>query len=104
MEGKEKVIDGVALTDRRAIPGVVGVVDADWDRLERREVPRNVFPTDTHDLESMLLFSGALALTGSYAPGFLIGGVPENFGISARLPGSPLIPAFPLTRGKGWKS
>ncbi len=28
-------------------------------------------------------------------PGFLIGGVPENFGISARLPGSPPIPVAP---------
>lgn len=27
------------------------------------------------------------------APGFLIGGVPENFGVSARLPGSPPTPA-----------
>ena len=27
-------------------------------------------------------------------PGFLIGGVPENFNISARLPGPPPIPAF----------
>ena len=27
------------------------------------------------------------------APGFLIGGVPENFGVSARLPGTPPIPA-----------
>jgi UDP-N-acetylmuramate: L-alanyl-gamma-D-glutamyl-meso-diaminopimelate ligase len=27
------------------------------------------------------------------APGFLIGGVPENFGISARLPGAPAFPA-----------
>ena len=33
-------------------------------------------------------------------PGFLIGGVPENFGISARLPGSPPIPSFPLQGGR----
>jgi UDP-N-acetylmuramate: L-alanyl-gamma-D-glutamyl-meso-diaminopimelate ligase len=35
------------------------------------------------------------------APGFLIGGVPENFGISARLPGSPPIPTFPHQGGRG---
>ena len=35
------------------------------------------------------------------APGFLIGGVPENFGISARLPGRPPIPAFPRHGGRG---
>ena len=34
------------------------------------------------------------------APGFLIGGVPENFGVSARLPGSPPIPAFPREGGR----
>jgi UDP-N-acetylmuramate: L-alanyl-gamma-D-glutamyl-meso-diaminopimelate ligase len=34
------------------------------------------------------------------APGFLIGGVPENFGISARLPGYPPIPAFPREGGR----
>ena len=33
-------------------------------------------------------------------PGFLIGGVPENFNISARLPGSPPIPAFPHQGGR----
>jgi UDP-N-acetylmuramate: L-alanyl-gamma-D-glutamyl-meso-diaminopimelate ligase len=35
------------------------------------------------------------------APGFLIGGVPENFGISARLPGRPPIPTFPHQGGRG---
>ncbi len=35
------------------------------------------------------------------APGFLIGGVPENFGVSARLPGTPPIPTFPLKGGRG---
>jgi UDP-N-acetylmuramate: L-alanyl-gamma-D-glutamyl-meso-diaminopimelate ligase len=34
------------------------------------------------------------------APGFLIGGVPQNFGVSARLPGSPPIPAFPHPGGR----
>ncbi|MDP2708325.1 MAG: Mur ligase domain-containing protein, partial [Burkholderiales bacterium] len=29
------------------------------------------------------------------APGFLIGGVPQNFGVSARLPGSPPNPTIP---------
>ncbi len=36
------------------------------------------------------------------APGFLIGGVPENFGISARLPGSPPSRPSP-TGGEGWR-
>ncbi len=34
------------------------------------------------------------------APGFLIGGVPENFGVSARLPGAPPIPTFPHKGGR----
>jgi UDP-N-acetylmuramate: L-alanyl-gamma-D-glutamyl-meso-diaminopimelate ligase len=34
------------------------------------------------------------------APGFLIGGVPQNFGVSARLPGCPPIPAFPREGGR----
>ncbi len=34
------------------------------------------------------------------APGFLIGGVPQNFGVSARLPGSSPIPAFPREGGR----
>ena len=33
-------------------------------------------------------------------PGFLIGGVPQNFGVSARLPGSPPIPTFPHQGGR----
>ncbi|MEO8441570.1 MAG: UDP-N-acetylmuramate:L-alanyl-gamma-D-glutamyl-meso-diaminopimelate ligase, partial [Betaproteobacteria bacterium] len=33
-------------------------------------------------------------------PGFLIGGVPGNFNISARLPGFPPIPAFPHQGGR----
>ncbi len=33
-------------------------------------------------------------------PGFLIGGVPENFGISARLPGFPPIPTFSHQGGR----
>jgi UDP-N-acetylmuramate: L-alanyl-gamma-D-glutamyl-meso-diaminopimelate ligase len=33
-------------------------------------------------------------------PGFLIGGVPENFGVSARVPGSPPIPPFPHEGGR----
>ena len=34
------------------------------------------------------------------APGFLIGGVPENFGVSARLPGAPPNPTFPHKGGR----
>ena len=34
------------------------------------------------------------------APGFLIGGVPQNFSVSARLPGSPPIPTFPHQGGR----
>ena len=34
------------------------------------------------------------------APGFLIGGVPQNFGVSARLPGFPPIPTFPHEGGR----
>lgn len=33
-------------------------------------------------------------------PGFLIGGLPQNFGVSARLPGSPPIPIFPHQWGR----
>ncbi len=59
--GKENVEGGVTRLEQRSVPGILGVVDDDFDTLEKRP-PRspNVIGTDTHDLECTLLRSPAL--------------------------------------------
>ncbi|MBP0013608.1 MAG: DUF4435 domain-containing protein [Roseofilum sp. SID2] len=58
---KQRVIEVLQILENDNFPGVLAIVDADFDRLE---YPQNSSPnllrTDTHDLETMLLQSPAL--------------------------------------------
>lgn len=60
-EGKGKVVEAIELLDQQDAKGVLGIVDADYDRLEEEE-PRseNLVMLDTHDLECLLCRSSAL--------------------------------------------
>jgi hypothetical protein len=47
--------------EKERFAGVLGIVDADFWRLDGTEVKsKNLFSTDTHDLETMIMRSGAL--------------------------------------------
>lgn len=62
-EGKGKVVEAIETLDRQGAKGVLGIVDADYDRVEQVE-PRseNVVMIDTHDLECLLCRSSALSM------------------------------------------
>ena len=61
VEGKQNVCDVMDILNEREFPGVLGIVDADLDRVQgHRTLPDNVFMPTHHDLETMLLCSGAL--------------------------------------------
>ena len=58
---KERVIKVVGILEESNFCGVLGIVDADFDRLESLSYDSpNLFLTDTHDLETMLIDSPAL--------------------------------------------
>src|SRR6267378_656553 len=52
-EGKERVLDIVSILEHDGFPGVLGLVDADFDRINGVAYGPNVVVTDGHDLESM---------------------------------------------------
>ena len=59
--GKLRVINVIEILDRSNFCGVLGIVDADFDRLESlSHNSPNLLLTDTHDLETMLINSPAL--------------------------------------------
>jgi hypothetical protein len=59
--GKQNVIRTLEILDNDGFNGVIAIVDADFDRLEGIEPNSvNIFMTDTHDLETMILISRAL--------------------------------------------
>lgn len=59
--GKIRVINVLDILDKSMFSGVLGIVDADFDRLETSIHNRsNLLRTDTHDLETMLIKSPAL--------------------------------------------
>ena len=58
---KATVIQVLLILEKQAFPGVLAIVDADFDILEGRLSPSpNMCYTDTHDLETMILKSPAL--------------------------------------------
>jgi hypothetical protein len=59
--GKERVIAVLKILEKDAnFQGVLGIVDADFDRLkDSLEQKSNLFRTDTHDLETMIIKSPA---------------------------------------------
>lgn len=57
--GKQRVIDILNSLDQHSFQGALGIVDADFDYLQKtRENSSNLFLTDTHDLETMMLAKG----------------------------------------------
>ncbi len=60
-EGKENVVEVIRILEDENFPGVVGVIDADFDRIEDYEwESRNLVLLETHDLEALLIRSPAL--------------------------------------------
>lgn len=60
-EGKQNVIRGIQKLDATSFPGVLGIVDSDYDTLIGISIEsRNLLTTDAHDLECLLCRSSAL--------------------------------------------
>ena len=59
--GKSNVLIAMGILEKDGILGVIAIVDSDFSALDEavQENP-NVFKTDTHDLETMILYSPAL--------------------------------------------
>ena len=59
--GKPKVIEAILELDRTGFQGAMGIVDADFTKLEQQESPSpNILATELHDVECMALASPAL--------------------------------------------
>lgn len=54
---KVKVIETIKKANEENINGIIGIIDADFDNLIGFPQEENLYRTDTHDLESMLLKS-----------------------------------------------
>jgi hypothetical protein len=69
--GKANVLDTIKELETRNIAGILGIVDADFWIIEGIRAPtQNVLITETHDLESIMLLSGALEkVVREYVPG-----------------------------------
>ena len=58
---KKRAIDILTILEKSDFPGILAIVDADFDRLDSIVYPsQNLFLTDTHDSETMMLRSSAL--------------------------------------------
>ena len=59
--GKDKAISALELLENGGLGGVLTIVDADFQRLDGIEPgSSNLLMTDSHDLETMILYSDAL--------------------------------------------
>lgn len=59
-DSKQNVIETVKTCEIQNLPGIIGIVDADFLHMEKVEgLPSNLFVTDVHDLEAMLINSKA---------------------------------------------
>lgn len=54
---KGKVIETIMKANEEGIEGVIGLIDADFDNLSNISTEENLYRTDTHDLEAMLIKS-----------------------------------------------
>ncbi len=58
---KKRAIDVLTILEKSDFPGILAIVDADFDHLDAIVYPsQNLFLTDTHDTETMMLRSAAL--------------------------------------------
>jgi len=55
--GKPRLLNTLGILTERGVDGVVGICDADFDRVARVQVPENVVLTDHRDAEVTVLFS-----------------------------------------------
>lgn len=60
LQGKEKVIKALKTLLSEDYTHVIGIKDADFDRLEATQVIENLFITDYHDIEMSMIESKAL--------------------------------------------
>ena len=61
VEGKKNVCDTIDILNAENFQGVLGLVDADFDRVMGSSNTRsNLFMYDAHNLETMLIYSSAL--------------------------------------------
>src|SRR5258708_42968 len=60
VDGRRNVLGIVKVLSERKQRGVIGIVDADVDHLEKQPLPQNVFRTDCRDIECHLIDSLAL--------------------------------------------
>src|SRR5713226_852276 len=59
--GRDNVKEVLLLLEKDTFPGVLAIVDADFDMLEEKfPATQNLLFTDTHDLETMIIKSSAL--------------------------------------------
>jgi len=56
--GKENVKDSIRMLNNRNQKGVLGIIDTDYDEvLGKKSLMSNIFYTDTHDVETMIMSS-----------------------------------------------
>lgn len=60
-ESKENVVEAVTLCEKAHLDGIIGIVDADFWHLksDEKKNSKQLFVTDAHDLECMMLHSKA---------------------------------------------
>ena len=59
-DGKPVLLEAMTLISKRHIPGVVGICDADFDRILGRAIRPDIMCADFHDAEMMIARSTAL--------------------------------------------
>ncbi|MHB0857297.1 MAG: DUF4435 domain-containing protein [Anaerolineae bacterium] len=59
-DGRHNVVETLSELERRGAKGASGIVDADYYVLEGHPSSANLFTTDSHDIETMILVSPAL--------------------------------------------
>lgn len=61
LQGKEKVMDIINSINKAGIERVCAIIDADLDYITGKKYTNNIFITDGHDAETMMLLSNAFA-------------------------------------------
>ncbi|MBF0541329.1 MAG: DUF4435 domain-containing protein [Nitrospirae bacterium] len=61
VSSKQNAIRAIEILEKNNFVGVIAVVDSDFDRLNKSMIKKdNLFYTDTHDIETMILKTSAL--------------------------------------------
>lgn len=77
---KKRTIEVLTVLEKSDFPGILAIVDADFDHLESIVYPnQNLFLTDTHDSETMMLRSFALErILAEYGSDNKIAALPQD--------------------------